>query len=194
MADDPNEPTEETDESSDETSDDTTPPPTPEPDKGPEIPAALKSVIDRERRLTRDATKRAKNAEAELAKHREATMTENERAIKAARDAALKEGVEKGNERLLRAEVIAAAAGKVVDPDDAYVLLLANGALSDVAVGEDGDVDTRAIKTALDDLVKAKPHLAARRGPAPFGSRSPASAAESPASQFDAWIREQARK
>lgn len=66
----------------------------------------------------------------------------------------------KANERILKAEVRATAASKLTDPADALLYLN----LTDFEVGDDGEVDTAAISAAIDDLVKAKPYLAAQRG------------------------------
>ncbi|GGV54180.1 hypothetical protein [Streptomyces spectabilis] len=71
--------------------------------------------------------------------------------------------------QLVRAEVRAAAAGRLRDPADALALV-------DVAAlaGDGGDVDTAAINKAVDELLKAKPYLAAESSagtttPAPWG-------------------------
>lgn len=200
MADDPNETSADNDGTSEtpEPSDTTTTTNTTSAAGGePEIPAALKAVIDKERKLAREAVKRANSAEADLAKLRETNMTEHERAVKAARDTGLSEGVKAGNARLLRAEVISAAAGKFVQPDEAFVFLKDSGLLDDVAISDDGEVDGSAINSAIEDLLKAKPHLASssrRNGPTP-GNRSPAPfAAEGTDAFMDAWIRAQSRK
>lgn len=66
----------------------------------------------------------------------------------------------KANERILKAEVRVAAAGKLSDPADALRFL----DLSDFEVGSDGEVDADALATAIDDLVKKKPYLAAQGG------------------------------
>lgn len=66
------------------------------------------------------------------------------------------------NHKILRAEVRAAAAGKLADPSDAPKLL----DLDQFEVGEDGDVDQDEIADAIDDLLKDKPYLAARKNTA----------------------------
>lgn len=68
--------------------------------------------------------------------------------------------LDKANERILKAEIRAAAAGKLNDPADA--LLYTD--LSSFEVGDDGEVDADAITTAIDDLIKNKPYLAAQGG------------------------------
>lgn len=175
---------------------DATPAPETEPEqpKDDKLPPEIQEILTKERKAARDALRDAKtaksalaNATSELEKFREAQLTEQEKAIKTAREEALAEGLKVGNQRLIRAEIIAAAAGKVADPDDAYAILTASGALEGLEVDEAGKVDTQTIVTAIDDLVKAKPHLAAVRSPS-FGTRSPAQAPTTDA-DMDALIR-----
>lgn len=61
------------------------------------------------------------------------------------------------NARLVRAEVKAAAAGKLADPADAPKFI----DLAKIKIGEDGDPDAKQIKKAIEDLLKEKPYLAA---------------------------------
>lgn len=163
-----------------------TPEVTPEPETGPEqpkddkLPPEIKEILDKERKAARDAAKEAKtakaalaNATSELDKFREAQLTEQEKAVKTARDEGLTEGLKTGNQRLIRAEILTAAAGKVADAEDAYAILTASGFTNGLEVDEAGKVDTDAITAAVDELVKAKPHLAAVRNPG-FGTRAPA--------------------
>lgn len=69
------------------------------------------------------------------------------------------------NQRILKAEFRAAAAGKLADPADALKFL----DLSSFEVGDDGDVNAEAITAAIEDLIKTKPYLAAATAPK-FGS------------------------
>ena len=64
------------------------------------------------------------------------------------------------NERLVKAEVKAAAAGKLADPADAHRFL----DLSAFEVDDDGNVDADEVADAIDDLLKSKPYLAAQGG------------------------------
>ncbi|WP_406199261.1 hypothetical protein OG331_23050 [Streptomyces sp. NBC_01017] len=64
------------------------------------------------------------------------------------------------NERIVRAEVKAAAAGKLADPADAYRFL----DLSQFEVDGDGNVDADEVAEAIDDLIQSKPYLAAQGG------------------------------
>ncbi|MFI2367296.1 hypothetical protein [Streptomyces sp. NPDC018833] len=63
----------------------------------------------------------------------------------------------KANARILRAEVKAAAAGKLADPADAYKFL----DLDQFEVDDDGNVDSEEVAEAIEDLIKSKPYLAA---------------------------------
>lgn len=66
----------------------------------------------------------------------------------------------KANARILRAEVKAAAAGKLADPADALRFL----DLDSFDVGDDGEIDTDELADAIADLLKDKPYLAAAQG------------------------------
>ena len=62
----------------------------------------------------------------------------------------------KANERIIKAEVRASAAGKLTDPKDALKFL----DLSKFEVDADGNVDSDEIDDAIADLLKDKPYLA----------------------------------
>jgi hypothetical protein len=62
------------------------------------------------------------------------------------------------NTRIVKAEIRAAATGKLQDPTDALVWIDASA----FEVGADGEVNTAAITTAIADLLKNKPYLAAK--------------------------------
>lgn len=66
----------------------------------------------------------------------------------------------KANDRIRKSEVKAAAKGVLADPQDAYKFL----DLDAFEVDDDGNVDEDAIASALADLVKEKPYLAAQGG------------------------------
>ena len=72
----------------------------------------------------------------------------------------------KANERIVRAEVRAAAAGKLADPSDALRYL----DVSKFAVDDDGAVDEAAVAAAIAELVERKPYLAAQGGRLVTGS------------------------
>jgi len=117
-----------------------------------------------------DAMKQARNEAREQAAAMKAQLealqakiagTEAEHAARLERERVQAEAVARANERILRAEVRAAAAGKLHDPADA----LRHLDLSDLEVSADGETDAAAIAARLDDLIKAKPYLAAPVAP-----------------------------
>lgn len=115
---------------------------------------AGKQAIDRMKvrlKAERDARRKAEQ-ERDAAKG----ATEQERAQREADAKALT----KANVRILRAEVRRAATGKLADPADALAFV----DLDQFEVTDDGDVDEDEIATAIDDLLKKKPHLAAPQG------------------------------
>lgn len=161
----------------DPTPDPETPPtgdPEPIPPPEPDLGDAGKKAIEAERKARRDAEKAAKAAQAELAKLREASQSEQEKALAAAKAEGRTEVLKTANERLLRAEVRAAAASKLQDPDDAIRLL----DLDQFDVTEDGAVDQDAITAAIAELVQTKPYLAAGEPPAPKAGNPEAGARE----------------
>lgn len=79
-----------------------------------------------------------------------------EKAIEDAKKAGRDEATLEANRRITRSEVKGAASGKLADPEDAAAML---GDLDRFIVK--GEVDSKAISSAIDDLVKAKPYLAA---------------------------------
>lgn len=76
------------------------------------------------------------------------------------------EATAKLSARVLRSEVKAAAAGLLADPEDALHLL----DLDRFKVGDDGEVDTKAIKDAINELIARKPYLSAQGGTVQFDS------------------------
>lgn len=117
-----------------------------------------------------DAMKAARNEARDQAAQMKAQLdalqakiagTEAEHAARLERERVQAEAVAKANERILKAEVRAAAAGKLNDPADALRYL----DLSDLEVSADGETDAAAIAARLDDLIKSKPYLAAPTAP-----------------------------
>jgi len=86
------------------------------------------------------------------------------------------DAIAKANERIRKAEVRAAAAQLLKDPADALRYL----DLDQFEVSDDGEVDTSAVKEALEGLVKSKPYLAAEGGTGPI-IHSPTAHREGPA-------------
>lgn len=106
-----------------------------------------------------DERKARQKFEAELTDLKAKHQSAEEKAIEAAKKAGRDEVLAEVNGKLVRSEIRAAAAGKVSDPEDAVTLL---GDLDRFVVK--GEVDTKAISTAIDELVKAKPYLAPANG------------------------------
>lgn len=121
-------------------------------DDKPLGPAGQKALEAEKAKRRKEATRRRK-AEADLAKLRDQGGDETEQTRREAEQAALA----KANTRILKAEVRAAAAGKLADPADALKLL----DLDQFEVDADGEVDADEITSAIDDLIKSKPYLAA---------------------------------
>jgi len=164
----------------------TTPPPatgagastTPPPEKDPknEDPEGLGEAGLRALRAERnraDAAERARlAAEAERDELRKKNQTAEEKAIDDAKKAGRDEATLEANRRIARSEIRAAAGGKLQDPEDAATLL---GDLDRFIVK--GEVDSKAITSAIDELVKAKPYLAAagKARPLPGGGATQSS-------------------
>lgn len=68
--------------------------------------------------------------------------------------------IAKANAKIVKAEVRAAASGKLADPRDALNFI----DLEQFDVDEDGDVDQEEIADAIEDLIRRKPYLAAQSG------------------------------
>lgn len=105
--------------------------------------------------MARKHEKAAKAAQAELTKLQSASLSDQERAVAQARAEGRADALKTANERLLRAEVRALAAGVLADPDDAVHLL----DLSRYEADEAGNFDRKAMRRDLEDLVKSKPYL-----------------------------------
>ncbi|WP_208615137.1 hypothetical protein [Streptomyces caeruleatus] len=74
-----------------------------------------------------------------------------------ARRKAETDAMAKANDRILKAEIRAAAKGRLADPKDAMTFL----DLDQFEVGEDGEIDPEEVEEAITDLLKSKPYLAA---------------------------------
>lgn len=143
--------------------------------------------------LTRKQEARAKaNADAakELARIRAEQGTDLDKAVNTARAEAEKQTTAKYTARLAGLSVRAAAGGKFKDPDDAVAHL--QGRLAEF-VGDDGDVDDKAIASEVDRLLKARPYLGVEKPPADFdgGQRQGTTGAVGP-NGMDRLIRRQA--
>lgn len=132
--------------------------------------AAERETAKAAQKAAREAEKRLKTLESELAKFRDADKTELEKQVEVARREAAAEATTQAtqafNRRLLEAEVKGAAAGKLSDPADAVRLL----DLDDFTVADDGTIDTKPIAKAIEQLLKEKPYLSAGDPRRPSGS------------------------
>lgn len=136
--------------------------------KGQKALDAIKAKLKTER-------ERRRAAEAKLGEGKPAEQDDDQDATRRVEQAA----TARANERILKSEIRAVAAGKFSDPKDALRFL----DLGQFEVGPDGDVDEDEIAEAIDDLLKRKPYLAAAQsapkrfqGGADQGARSPAKA------------------
>ena len=123
-------------------------------DAGKRAIDAMKAREKKARADTRAAVARAEAAETALANK---DKPADEVALDAARAEARAEANMKANERILRADLRAAATGKLADPVDAALYIN----LSEFTVTDDGDTDSDALNEAINDLLERKPHLAA---------------------------------
>lgn len=142
-------------------------PDTPTPDDAPDTetpPAGQPTATDDDagkwKELSRKNEREAKRLRAELDKLQQASMSEQEKAVAQAKVAGYTEGLTAATVRLRRAEVRAAAAGLLADPEDAVHLL----DLDQYQPNDDGDFDRKAIVADIAALVKAKPYLGATPG------------------------------
>lgn len=166
-----------------------TPPPKADPPKN-EDPEGLGEAGLRALRAERaraDAAERARlAAEAERDELRTKNQTAEEKAIEAAKKAGRDEATLEANRRIARSEIKAAAGGKLQDAEDAASFL---GDIDRFIVK--GEVDSKAITSAIDELVKAKPYLAAagnKARPLPGGG-----ATQSSGTSFNDTIRRKIR-
>lgn len=82
------------------------------------------------------------------------------------------EALAAANIKIVKANLRAAAAGKLADPTDALTFI----DVADFEVDDDGNTDEAALNAAIDDLIKNKPYLAAQgkrfQGDADGGARN----------------------
>ena len=123
-------------------------------DAGKKALDAMKAKWRAERDRARDLARQLAEASAKPATKDDAPDPD---AIRAEADRAAQA---KANARIVRAEVKAAAAGKLADPGDAHRFL----DLDSFEVDADGNVDSEEIADAIDELLKSKPYLAAAQG------------------------------
>ncbi len=165
-----------------------TPPPAKDPPKN-EDPEGLGEAglraLRAERARADEAERKRLAAEAERDELRTKNQTAEEKAIEAAKKSGRDEATLEANRRIARSEIKAAAGGKLQDAEDAASFL---GDIDRFIVK--GEVDSKAITSAIDELVKAKPYLAAagKARPLPGGG-----ATQSSGSSFNDTIRRKIR-
>jgi hypothetical protein len=120
-----------------------------------------KKALDEMKAKWKEAERRAKERDAELAALKAASEG-REAEYKAEQEAqrVRDEALSAANKRVLRSELKAAAAGKLADPLDALKFL----DLDSFEADDSGDFDTGAIASAIDGLLNDKPYLAAQGG------------------------------
>lgn len=166
----------------------TPPPPAKDPPKN-EDPEGLGEAglraLRAERARADEAERKRIAAEAERDELRTKNQTAEEKAIEAAKKAGRDEATLEANRRIARSEIKAAAGGKLQDAEDAASFL---GDIDRFIVK--GEVDSKAITSAIDELVKAKPYLAAagKARPLPGGG-----ATQSSGTSFNDTIRRRIR-
>lgn len=127
---------------------------------------AGKKALDAMKTQRKAAEARAKAAEKRIADmEAEAALKDkpaDEQAIEKARAETRAETLKVADERIVKANLKAAATGKLADPSDvfAYPKIID---LSSFEVDDDGDVDTDALNEAITALLEKKPHLAAQK-------------------------------
>ena len=114
----------------------------------------LKEALAKERSTNKLTAKELATLKAE----RDAqNKTPEEQALEAARREGETAAEKRANERLVKAELKAAAKGKLNNVADALVFI----DVSAIEVGEDGEVDADALESAIDTLLTERPYLGA---------------------------------
>jgi hypothetical protein len=136
------------------------PPPAPVTPPAADPPTTFDAAYVAELRKEAAANrKRAADAEARLKTIDEAALSETERLTKRATELEAQlatEQIARREERIRSAVLVSASSLSYADPEDAYPLLLARG--DRVEINEQGEPTN--VKKLLEDLLKAKPHLA----------------------------------
>lgn len=143
------------------------PAPPADPPAPPELGDPGKKALDEERTARKAAEKLARDTQAELDKLKTESLPDHEKAVKEAADAARADALLQVHSKLFAAEVKAAAAGKVADPDlfaDPEVARRLLG-LDEIPVTSEGDIDSEAISEAVVRMLEAKPYLASATPP-----------------------------
>lgn len=118
--------------------------------------AGLRTALAAERKLHKEAEKRARAAEQQLA---DKDKPADQMAIEAARREAREEAQADANKRIARLEVKSALAGRVSNTAAALKLI----DTSAIEVDTDGEVDADAIEAAIATLLAETPELAVKQ-------------------------------
>jgi hypothetical protein len=120
-----------------------------------------KKALDTMKAAKKAAEQRARDLETQFAEFKaKAEGREAEFKADQERRSIEAEALSKANTRIKKAEIRAAAAGRLNDPADALRYL----DLDEFEVGEDGEVDTSAVQEAIERLISTKPYLAVAQG------------------------------
>lgn len=136
-------------------------------------PQKLLSAYEAEKQKRKDNDQALRDLRAELDALKAKAEGKEAEHQKALEDQRIKdEAIAAANQRILKAEVRAAATGKLADPADALAYL----DMSSFEVNDDGEPDSSAIAKAITDLISNKPYLAAQgqrfQGSADAGARN----------------------
>src|SRR5690625_4021717 len=113
-----------------------------------------KRALDAMKQARNEARQQAREAQAQLdALKAQVEGREAEHAAQLEEQRIKDEALAQANDRILKAEFRAAAAGKLSDPSDVLHFI----DTSDFEVGEDGSVDAEAISAAVEGLLESKP-------------------------------------
>lgn len=115
-----------------------------------------KWIAERDKRKASDA----RIAELEAANSTKVTADADKPDVESIKRNAETAATKAANQRILKAEVRAAAAGKLADPSDALTMI----DVSKLEVDSDGNVDADEIADAIDALLVKKPYLSAQGG------------------------------
>ena len=155
-----------------------------EPDDGEDDVTKVKRQATHWQREAKKKDKTLTDLQAELERLREANQTEAEKAIEASRKEARKEAESEWKGKWQRERVTTEAMrvmnGRVSDPRLAFPLLDLDAVLDD-----DGEVDPKALKKAVDDLIEEYPSLALADAPSHHMDLGPKRTAKAPQNMND---------
>lgn len=163
-------------------------PPAPEPPADPPEPQDdPKAELEKWKAQARKHEERAKaNAAAakELERLKREGMSDQDKAVAEAKAQARAEALKETAAERVGDAAVAAAAGKLANPELARRLLDLPALLDD-----EGNFDRKAIAKAVDQLVKDEPYLAANGNGKPSGSGDGGARGSKPAADMNAWLR-----